>query len=78
VGASDTKAFLFEVFAEHADQFGVVVDKQDLVHGRILAQRGRVGHGCRCLFTRIYMGITRFNTEKFDNVISKTTKEDRP
>jgi len=71
VGAGDAKAFLFQVFGKHADQFGVVVDKQDLVHARILAQRDCAGHDRRRLFTRFYTPTTRLNIETIENGVSE-------
>jgi hypothetical protein len=71
VGAGDAEAFLFQVFGKHADQFGVVVDKQDLVHARILAQGSHGGHARRWLFTRIYTAITPLNIEATENDISQ-------
>jgi hypothetical protein len=71
VGAGDTEAFLFQVFGKHADQFGVVVDKQDLVHARILAQAGCADHAGRDLFTSFYTGITLLNAETIENGVSE-------
>jgi hypothetical protein len=71
VGAGDAEAFLFQVFGKHADQFDVVVDKQDLVHARILAQGRRAGHGGRGLFTRFYTTTTPLNTGATENGVSK-------
>jgi Spy/CpxP family protein refolding chaperone len=58
VGAGDAKAFLLQVFLEHADQLNVIINKQDCVHAPIIAKRTPAEGFPGKVFTRIYITLT--------------------